>query len=93
MAAINPAVSQSDPRLGASVVTLSPAEAQVIAEAQDERADNMGMRQTAKEHAAAGYLTRQDILVLNYPLMTDPDPRAPALLDRLRTAITKEQIR
>jgi hypothetical protein len=75
-------------------MTLTPAEQQAVNDALlVPRDDPMGMRALARQHAAAGYLTRQDVMILNYPLMTNANPAVQALLNKMRAAASENEMR
>ena len=88
MAAISPAASQLDQRVAG--LALSAQEQQILAALQPAHDDPMRFLAAAKLHAAAGFLTQQDALMLNYPLMINPEPAAQALLAKLRAAVSAD---
>lgn len=71
---------------------ISPEEAKIIAQVVSKiEPGPMNWHATPAMHAAQGYLTRMDVLMLNRYLMVSPIPGAQELLDRLRTAVSKEE--
>lgn len=70
-------------------LSISPEESEIIRQALPLD-DPAGWYSIAKNHAAYGYLTKIDVLMLNRFLMQSPIPGAQELLERLRAAITKD---